>query len=407
MGFKNSGIGGEFVVDGSIILNGSPIQSTDNIVWVGVKDDFPTPSGGVITLVDNETYFVMDTIDLTGDRLLCGENTTILGASSENCRIKSTGLVTALITSSYSLPMRNIAFESDLVFDLNASGYATGALDWTGVNLVNCAEIGTIANYSNFIMSDSALLSSKGLIFDGTFGTIGFSNSLLQGDGSGTIMSIEPTAIITRRLRMIYSSIVSYGGSTGLFVSPTASIGTESYILDTINFSGGATYIDGVDVTDNKTLFSNCFGIANTSVNGQLYMTDNATASVIGTASFWLKVEGNTTPTTHNEKYTATDNRLTNDAVIERRYLIQASLAFNSGNNNVAEFGFYDSKLGGVRVPSRTKTTANGSGRAENISMMCVVNHSQGDYLEVWCQNTTQSNDITVSDLNFVITQII
>lgn len=407
MGFKNSGIEGDFVVDGSIILNGSPIQSTQNIVWVGVKADLPTPSGGVITLADNETYFVMDTVDLTGDRLLCGENTTILGASSENCRIKSTGLVTALITSSYSLPMRNIAFESDLVFDLNASGYPTGALDWTGVNLVNCAEIGTIANYSNFIMSDSAILSSKGLSFDGTFGTIGFSNSLLQGDGSGTIMSIEPTAIITRRLRMIYSSIVSFGGSTGLFVSPTASIGTESYILDTINFSGGATYIAGVDVSDNKTLFSNCAGINNTSVNGQLYMQDNATASTITTSSVFVKVDGNTTPSTDNEKYTATNNRLTNDAVIERKYLIQCNLSFNSGNNQVCEFGFYDSKLAGIRTPSRTKSTANAAGRAENVSMADVVNHSVGDYIEIWCANTTGTTNITVSDMNVVITQII
>jgi len=41
-----------------------------------------------------------------------------IGGSSENCRIKSTGLVTALITSVYSLPIRNVTIEAALALDL-------------------------------------------------------------------------------------------------------------------------------------------------------------------------------------------------------------------------------------------------------------------------------------------------
>jgi hypothetical protein len=161
-----------------------------------------------------------------------------------------------------------------------------------------------------------------------------------------------------------------------------------------------------LDVTSNKTLFKNCVGIANTSVNGQMYMTVNATASVIGTASTWVRVEGNTLASVDNEKYTMTNNRLTNDAVIERKYLIQCNLSFDSGNNNECMFGFYDSKLGDIRVPSRTTSTANAAGRAESVSMACVVNHSSGDYIEIWCQNITGTTNITVTDMNVVITQI-
>ena len=92
--------------------------SSGNIVFVASKTDLPTAVSGVITLADSISYFFTTIVDLTGDRIVCGLNTVILGASSENCYIKSTGLnsSTALITSVYSLPIRNISFTHGTVF---------------------------------------------------------------------------------------------------------------------------------------------------------------------------------------------------------------------------------------------------------------------------------------------------
>jgi hypothetical protein len=69
-------------------------------------------------------------------------------------------------------------------------------------------------------------------------------------------------------------------------------------------------------------------------------------------------------------------------------------------------FGFYDSQLAAVRTPSRTKATANAGGRAENVNFVCVVSMKQGDFLEVWAKNTSATTNITVDQLNFVITEI-
>jgi hypothetical protein len=409
MGFKNNNIEGDFNVDGNIILNGGYVQTQGDFIWVNSLEDLPDPVGGVITLVDNVTYYFCRNVDLVGNRFVGASNTCLLGPSSENAFITSTGLTAGvpLFTTEWTTPIRHISFtDVDTAFYINGNINPPVALDWTGVNIIDVNNVGEINTCDNFIFSKGTFLDSQNLIISGTAGTIGIDNSLLRGDGTGTIINISETAVITRRFRIIYSSIVSFGSSTGVFASPTASIPTESYILDTINFSGGSNYIDGLDVTSNKTLFKNCVGIANTSVNGQMYMTVNATASVIGTASTWVRVEGNTLASVDNEKYTMTNNRLTNDAVIERKYLIQCNLSFDSGNNNECMFGFYDSKLGDIRVPSRTTSTANAAGRAESVSMACVVNHSSGDYIEIWCQNITGTTNITVTDMNVVITQI-
>jgi hypothetical protein len=381
--------------------------TNENFIFVNTPSDLPTAVSNVITLLANVTYYFTTTVDLLGDRIVCSANTVILGSSSENCVLKSTGLnsATALITSVYSLPIRNITFTHGTVLNLDGDGTTT-ALDWFGVNFTDCATVGTIKNYTNFIMSDSAFLNSANLTLDGTIGTIGFSNSLFDGRTSSTTIIVASTANITRRFRIIYSSFVCLSGETALNVSSSATISDERYILDTVNFAGGGTYLSGVTGTSNKALYTACVGITNTAVNGQLYMQGNATATVVSATNTFYKVLGTTLASADNAKYTHTNNRLTNDASIRRKYLIHCSLSFNSGNNNVCEFGFYDSALSTIRTPSRTKSTANGSGRSESISFSCVVSHILGDYLEIHCSNTSSTNNITVTDMNFLITEI-
>ena len=379
----------------------------DVLVYVTNKIDLPLAVNGVITLAANATYFFTKTVDLTGDRLVCGANTTILGFSSENCKMISTGLSasTALISSNYSLPIRNIAFTSGTVLNLVGDSVTT-ALDWHGVNFVDCPTVGLIKDYSNVILETGAFLNSANLTIDGTIGTVGINNNLFDGRTGQTTIIIAPTAIITRRLRIIYSSFICLSGETAINVSASATIADERYILDTVNFAGGGTYLTGLTETSNKALFSGCVGITNTAVNGQLYMQNNATATVISATNTFYKVLGTTTASADNSKYTHTNNRLTNAANVSRKYLIQCVLSFTSGATHVCEFGFYDSKLGAIRTPSKTNATSNAGGRAENVSFACVVSHSNGDFIEIHAANNTSSQNITITDMNFLITEI-
>lgn len=88
-------------------------------------------------------------------------------------------------------------------------------------------------------------------------------------------------------------------------------------------------------------------------------MQNNATATTVSATNTFYKVLGTTTASADNSKFIHSNNRLTCDAKVSRKYIIQASLSFTSGVNNVCEFGFYDSQIPGVRIPSRTKSTAN------------------------------------------------
>lgn len=334
---------------------------------------------------------------------------TILGTSSETSYLTSTGLDVGipLLTSVYTIPVKNITFRDvDTAIYINDNGTANQqvAIDWLGVNFFNVPNIGEIENADNFIFQVGAFLNSQNLKFTGTIGTIGITNSLLIGTGVvGDIIKILDTCVITRRFRITYSSIVAFSNTIGINVDINATIPTESYILDTVDFSGNGDYLNGVLVNSNKTLFNNCNGIINTSVNGQLYMRNNSIETIINNTTDFVKVAGITIPSTNNEKYTHSNNRLINEADIQRKFLVTTTLSFQSGNNNVIEFGFFDSKLNDIRIASITKSTANSSGRAESISMQCIVQHNIGNYIEVWARNTSSTQNIIVTELNTII----
>ena len=377
--------------------------------FVEVNDitDLPAASSGVITLVGGYTYLFLKHIDLLGSRLVCGQDTVIVGWSSENCSITSTGLsaATALITSVYSLPIRSISFTHDLVFNLDGDGTTT-ALDWFGVNLLNCASAGTIKDYTNFVFGDGALLNSGGFTFDGTIGTIAFSNSLFDTASTKTAINILSTCTISRRLRIIYSSFVTLSGETGVNFNTSATVGDEKYILDTVNFSGGGTYITGVDSTSNKALFANCVGINNTSTKGLLYMINNTTDTTIGSpnVNVWVKAAGTTTSGSLSKFTMPSNNRLTYTGAFSQSFMVHVNTAVRSAASN-QNISIGVAKNGTILTESEMTIRTSTSNQEHPGSTLAVVDMVSTDYIELFVKNTA-STDVRVSDLNMNIVKI-
>jgi hypothetical protein len=385
-----------------------------DFIFVGSTNDLPAPVNGIINLKDNYTYFFTTTVDLQGSRLVAGQNTTILGGSSENSRIKSTGIstTTALLSSRYSIPIRNITLEAPLALNLDATGIAGQAIDWFGVNFTNCAKVGIISSYNNFIFLDGAFLSSQDLTFDGTTGTIGFNQCLFSADfgigGTRPILKIADTANITRRFRATVNSFVVPSGMVAISVGSSVTIPDEALILDTCNFSGPGSYLEGdaTDLTGTKPLFTNNRGISNTFVTGQIYMSGNNTQTSIASTDTWTKVAGITTDTGETAKFVASDNRLTCIAVVEREYAVSTSISFRCEASNNVKFGFYDSRLGAVRSPSQIKHTSS-VGELHQVTVIDLVTQfNTGNYIELHCKNLDSTTPITVEYMNMIVHEV-
>lgn len=387
------------------IPSGSAILGLNKFKFIQSKSDFPAAVGGVITLDANTVYFLTEAIDLSGDRIAAGVNTVIAGSSSETASLTSTGIGTAyLITTSSTLVMYDITIKNVTnAISVNPSNTGSGiALDWRAVNFSGCTINARFGNIGNFIYDTSAVLGSGKFEFFGSVDTIAINNSLLTGNGSAySIIDIQSTAIINRRFRVIYSSFVATGSTVAINVDVGATLPNETYILDTCNFAGGGTYLTGVTATSNKALFVNNVGIANSSDISQYYMNGNATATVISATSTPVKVAGTTTSSAVTSKFTNTANRATYVGALNRFFKATATASLTSGNGN--QVGMYFAKNGVVLPESEIYATTSGTGSAENIVVQTLVSLMDGDYLEVFVENNTAANNITVTDLNVVI----
>ncbi len=397
-----------------------------NFIFVGTTNDLPTAVDGVITLKDNYTYFFTTTVDLQGDRLVAGDNTTILGGSSENCRIKSTGIATdvALLSSVYSLPMRGITLEAPFAINLVASIPSVHALDWFGVNFTNCARVGIISSYNNFILLDGAFLNSQDLTFDGTTGTVGFNQCLFSGNfglgGTKSILNFPDTFNCTRRIRVTVCSFIVPSGYTGIAVQNGVTFSQpESFILQTCNFSGPGTKLGistHTDVNGTDSFYEGNRGISNTYPSGQFYMRDNSEVTMIGVGNtnVWTKIAGVTTTTgSVNSKFTASDNRLTYDVAIDRKILSQASIVFTLDRPGIdadVEFGILDynstSGIGTILPSSTTISKLCVHGTYYTVHLTDVHDHNQNDYVELYVRNKSDDGDILVTDMSLLLTSI-
>lgn len=382
---------------------------TDGFQFIDRKSRLPGASGGVITLEPDTAYFFGPTVDLTGDRLLGQPNTTILGGSSETSRIISTGLGSGdpLISSAYSLPMRGITISADTALNLDASANPGQALDWAGVNFTDCENVGLVRGYSNFIMSDCALLNSANMTFDGIFGTIGFSQTLFSGRVGETTIIGAGTLNVTRRFRGIYSAFFTPAGGTGIDLSTSATIPAEGYIMDAVNFSGPGTPINGVLSTDNKALFTKCVGVRNSGAVCSVSMENNATPTTIASTGTFYKVEGTSTPGTEVQSFTTSvSNRMTYVGASTAVFRMQLVVSMSAGSSQTVRLRIAKNGATISGSQARIETTVAATGRAFCVVSQAVMTLAPGDYVEPYVANDTATTNITANDLTFSITRV-
>jgi hypothetical protein len=374
-------------------------------VFITSKIDFPQSINGVITLEDNKTYFITASIDLEGDRLVCGQNTTIIGGSSENCVLKSTGLIgQALISSQRSLLLRHITIEADIALNLNANGNPNQVLDWFGVNLVNCPVIGTIANYGNFFMLNCALINSANMIFDGDVDTVDFIYCSFDRRPGQTILTIANTANILEKFQISHSTFVVLNGETGINVFGNAIVNNESYILDTVDFKGSGTFVTGTTHSSNKAFFTDCIGISNSGNIAQYYMVNSTTSTPIPVSGTFYKILGTTSSGPYIEKFTLSNNRATYQGASTGYFKVSATISASSGN--VQLLSFRVAVDGSTIAASENSVTTSGAGRVESVKIQAITLLNPGQYIEIFATNNSATTNIIVSDLNVIIERL-
>ena len=133
-------------------------------------------------------------------------------------------------------------------------------------------------------------------------------------------------------------------------------------------------------------------------------MLNNATATVISASNTPTKVLGTTTANAINQKFTHSNNRATYSGELVKDFQVSAVASLAGSNNRV--IGMYVAKNGTVIADSEMYATTSGTGRAESITVQTITELVNGDYLEIWIENSSDSSNVTVEYLNFICKSI-
>jgi hypothetical protein len=382
------------------------ITSDGQEIIVQTESDLPAAVNGYHQIPANTVLnFKVQSLTLTNGLEFLGL-AMIKGSSSETTFLNGAISNQSFIKTAFSLPIQNISFTvngvGSSIFEINTDGIGK-AFDWLFINTFGDAKIGNIGTTSNMTLFSCAFFNTgSGFTFNGTIATIAISQCLFSG--MTTALEISATAVVTRRFRIIYSSLVVFGGNIGINVNVAAGMPVSSYILDHVNFSGGSTYLVGVQFDDNKSLFDDCVGIPNSASIGALYMQDNTVPTSIPVINTYYKVLGTTIPLDINQRFTHSNNRLTYVGAIEEVFSISGTISATSGNNNVVQVTIFENGIASVGFDS--KGTAGNSGRAESLPFFWIGKLAQGDFLELFVRNLTSTTNIIAESLFYSVKQL-
>src|SRR4249919_2857273 len=343
---------------------------------------------------------------MAGDRIVCGANNSLVGASANTSGLLFSGGGSSIwITGASSLSLRYLQLTANTGTLFSLDSDVTHVLLWTGIPILDTPTIGTIRDYQNVVWKDQIISNSANLTLDGTFASFVAETALFDGRAGQTTITVPATATFARRFRMLYTAFQVDAGETGINFSASATIPDESYILDNVSFAGAGTYLAGTTYTSNKTLFFNCSGVTNTNAVTQFYMTSNATATTIGSTGTFVKVAGTTTGLSSvTQKFSnATSNRSQYTGAFPGSFLVTVFASMTSGNNQNLRMRV--AVNGTTLAESTSRFQTSGSGAASNIGTQAMVSLAANDYVEVFVANDTAANNITVSDLNVTVTR--
>lgn len=369
-----------------------------NFVLVQSEADFPSPSGGVITL-DEDTYYeinglitLTNSIDLnnayisgldSGEDILSSAGTIFAGTSGGSIRnITITGGGTAFnITGGNSLLLQNT------IIDGMSS---VGTISGVGVYFSNIVQY--INNTDGITYNDvgNLLLSNQGW-----FGN----NSGIYERYTGSFALIEKVSG--------FSTVAA--SATGVDVSGNPTVG-NGVIIGTV-FSGAGTYVEkyttgsypGYNFTTAWTI--NCPGIPkefDDDASGNFYydgsltsgfsqsITNNTAVEIQGSGSF---------STTNLFRFSGGGggNQLTYEGSKSRDFQINASLSVNVNGAAGNYYAFVIAKNGTVVTQSNAVVYIASDSQIQNVSLNTVVSMDTSDYIELYVQRLTGTGTDTLS----------
>lgn len=176
---------------------------------------------------------------------------------------------------------------------------------------------------------------------------------------------------------------------------------------DLLETETGLNIEDGTLITLNGVLKHQYNGQSNEVAYKPAYINyfDFSSSSVtdITAINTWVKLNADTTSIFSRDGLVHTDNRVTNTGS-SKVFKVEGIISVSAGSNQTIHAAFF--KNGVLHPCSEQSAITSGSNRVQAIPFHCLVELGTNDYIEVWVKNQANTTDITLDNVNVIITEI-
>ena len=232
---------------------------------------------------------------------------------------------------------------------------------------------------------------------------LGVTGTIVQdGDITGTpVLDVSGTVNNIRNLENGTGIACSVSAQNGITVAHNFTVNSTGSPLMLNTTALSPTFVSlvaGTGIT--LTAASSTITIANTpavaQVRGQVYMQSNATATVIASTATPVLVAGTWTVDLSTNATCTTAGRITYTGTTTQILTINAALSLDPASGSNQNLQVYLYKNGSAIAGSRIEAKVNA---AEHLAVPLVyqISMATNDYIEIYVQNSTATNNITVS----------
>jgi len=408
---------GDTLFAGATKINGNFTElygsSANNIKVINEAADFPEPSGGVITLEDNITYYISANV-VTSDRFICGANNIITSNNPfANALIYTgSGDMFTGVNVSFAVDRGVISCPNSQPFNFSATA---GNFPTFGLNLTtiaNCQKCGTFDNLRSVNVTNTAFFDcTDGISISGVdnWDTVTVSRLRIDG-GTSVINGLDLTSSLHETFELNNYVIIGGVGTVGITgLANNANIKPDFIAsVDQCEFTSGVTPLSGITIEDVRFSFLSNSGLQDSTIDANPYLS-TATTVTISTSGVYEKInQGNWLFSEASRLSVSTDGDVTN--LMEKPVKIQIN-----GSITIEKVGggsdLLTARLVYNDLPNDPQSAITELGtdntQPTNIGLVGIFTLEPGDSISIYVANQDSTSNVVVNYAKFALLRVL
>lgn len=407
-------------LQGELTLNNDPTLSSgaatksyvDSIlghsIFVDDISDLPSPVGDLITLDENSVYIITGHVDLGNNRITLSSGSCLRGLCELNDTIKSTTTGAVINSDDVNAVIRDMGVVSPSGSPISLKGNNNVSCYIDHLRLLGCRDLGSIRGFE-FVFVDRC-------VFKSTTETTTISGLRVGGTNTHTIITNNefenlPTsglsAITMQEDFMTDFAVISHNGfditNNGIGISAEAGASGIRIIIRDNDFEGTTTPLSGITHFTPYYEIKGNTEIPDSTIKGG-YSLNSSSDTNIATINVPVKVNGTTTIFPESERFEQTaNNRLTFTGNRHCHVLVTYSYTISGSNNTL--YSLYLALNGQIIENSKSIVRLGVGSDQRTGTGSTLVSMNNGDYLEVWIENNSGTDNPTVENLSLTATE--